>query len=126
MEIRAALGEVRRAIDILLAELALVRTDPPSQDELDKARARAVGGFQLGLETSGALLSALVNLNVYGLAEDSVDTYRSRIRETTVEDTRRLAERLIHPERAAIILVGPAEALTPQLKDLGPIEVVQP
>jgi hypothetical protein len=38
----------------------------------------------------------------------------------------RLALELLHPDRAAIVLVGPAEALTPQLKDLGPIEVVQP
>ncbi|MGE4607693.1 MAG: pitrilysin family protein [Myxococcota bacterium] len=119
-------AEVRRAVDIILSELERIRSDPPSQQELDKARARAVGGFQLGLETSNALLAALVNLDVYGLPEDSIDTYRSRLRATTIEDTERLANQLIHPERAAIVLVGPAEALVPQLEGLGPIEVIIP
>ena len=117
-------AEVRRVIDIILSELELARTDPPSQQELDSARARAVGGFQLGLETSNALLAALVNLDIYGLPENSIDTYRSRVRATTIEDTARLANQLIHPERAAIVLVGPADALVTQLVGLGPVEVI--
>ncbi len=119
-------AEVRRVIDIILSELELVRTSPPSQQELDNARALAVGGFQLGLETSHALLAALVNLNVYSLPENSIDTYRSRIRATTTEDTRRLAQQLIHPERAGIVLVGPAEVLVAQLEGLGPVTVITP
>jgi len=41
-------------------------------------------------------------------------------------DVARLALELLHPERAAIVLVGPADALAPQLQDLGPIEIVRP
>lgn len=119
-------AEVRRVIDIIVSELELARTDPPSQQELDKARALAVGGFQLGLETSAALLGALVNLDVYGLPEDSIDTYRSRVRATTTEDTAALAIELLHPERAAIVLVGPADALVGQLENLGPVAVITP
>jgi len=119
-------AEVRRAIDMVLSELERARTDPPTQPELDAARARAVGGFQLGLETPDALLGALVDLDIYGLPEDSVDTYRSRIRATTVDDLARLATALIHPHRAAIVLVGPASEITGQLEGLGPIEVVVP
>ncbi len=119
-------AEVRRVIDIVLSELERTRTDPPSQPELDKARAIAVGAFQLGLETSSALLAALVNLDVYGLPEDSIDTYRSRIRATTTEDTARLADKLIHPGRTAIVLVGPADALVGQMEGLGPVEVITP
>ncbi len=33
---------------------------------------------------------------------------------------------LIHPDRAAIVVLGPAAVLVPQLEDLGPVEVVQP
>jgi len=29
-------------------------------------------------------------------------------------------------DRAAIVVVGPADVLAPQLEDLGPIEIVQP
>ncbi len=119
-------AEVRRVIDLLLAELARARREPPTGLELEEVRALEVGQFALRIETSDAVLDSLVNLNIHGLPEDSLDTYRSRIRAVTAADVERLALRLLHPDRAAIVLVGPAEALTPQLKDLGPIEVVHP
>jgi zinc protease len=119
-------AEVRRVIDLLLIELERARREPPAGLELEEVRALAVGQFALGIETSDAVLGSLVNLNIYGLPEDSLDTYRSRIRSVTAADVERLASTLLHPDRAAIVLVGPAEALTPQLEDLGPIEIVQP
>jgi zinc protease len=119
-------AEVRRVIDLLLAELVRARSEPPMGSELEEMRALAVGQFALGIETSDAVLDSLVNLDIYDLPDDSLDTYRSRIRAVTAADVERLALELLHPDRAAIVLVGPAEALTPQLSDLGPIEVVQP
>jgi zinc protease len=118
--------EVRRVLDLTLEEIARMRKDPPHEDELKRARALAVGQFSLGLETSEAVLGALVNLDVYGLPQDSLDTYRGRVRAVTTRDTARMAREHLHPERAAIVLVGPAETLRPQVEDLGPVEVVQP
>jgi zinc protease len=118
--------EVRRALDLVLAELQRAKSDPPSEEELRDARALMVGRFSLGLETSAAVVEALVDLDVYGLPEDSLDTYRSRIRAVRVEDTARMARTLLHPERAAIVLVGPAEDLVPQVEDMGLVEVVTP
>jgi zinc protease len=119
--------EVRRALDMTLAELERMRGDgPPTEEELRNAKALAVGRFSLGLETSSAVMSSLVDLDVHGLPEDSLDTYRGRVRALTTEDTARLARELLHPDRAAIILVGPAEALVPQVESLGPVEVVKP
>jgi zinc protease len=120
-------SEVRRALDMVLAELERARTsEPPTEDELRDAKALAVGRFALGLETSSAVLGSLVDLEVYGLPEDSLDTYRGRVRALTTEDTARLARELLHPDRAAIVLVGPAEAIVPQVEDLGAVEVVKP
>jgi len=113
-------------IDLLLTELERARREPPAGLELEEIRALQVGQFALGIETSDAVLASLVNLDVYGLPEDSLDTYRSKVRSVTAADIARLAVELLHPDRAAIVLVGPADALVPQLQDLGPIEIVQP
>ena len=75
---------------------------------------------------SVAPLRKAKDLDVHGLPEDSLDTFRGRVRALTVEDTARAARDLVHPERAAILVVGPAEAILPQLEDLGPVEVIQP
>jgi zinc protease len=118
--------EVRRAIDLLLSELERAREQPPDEAELAPARTLAVGEFSLGLETSEAVMASLVELDVYGLPEDGLDTYRGRVRAVSESEISALAERLLHPERNVIVLVGPAQALTPQLEGLGPVEVVQP
>jgi zinc protease len=118
--------EARRTLDLALAEIERFRREPPEEPELQAARALAVGEFSLGLETSDAVVAALVDLDVHGLPEDSLDTYRARVRGTRPEQVAELAERLLHPERAAIVVVGPADALRPQLEGLGAIEVVAP
>jgi len=119
-------AEVRTVVDLLLAELERMRSEPPTESELTQARTLATGSFSLGLETSDAVIGGLVELDVYGLPEDSLDTYRARVRAVTVEDTAREARRRLHPDRAAIVLVGPAAQLQPQLAGLGPVEVVKP
>jgi zinc protease len=119
-------AEVRTVVDLLLAELERMRTEPPTESELTQARTLATGSFSLGLETSDAVIGGLVGLDVYGLPEDSLDTYRTRVRALTVADTAREAQRRLHPERVAIVLVGPAAQLQPQLAGLGPVEVVTP
>jgi predicted Zn-dependent peptidase len=119
-------SEARRVTDLVLAELERGREEPPSEEELREARALTVGRFSLGLETSAAVMAALVELDIYGLPEDALDTFRGRVRAATQAAVAKTAHELLHPERAAIILVGPAERLVHQFEDLGSVEVVQP
>jgi zinc protease len=118
--------ETRKVVDLILGELERARTNPPGEDDLAWARTLAIGNFAMGLETSAAVLQSLVDLDIYGLPEDSLDTFRSRVRAVTPEDVARVAREYVHPERAAIIVVGPAKELAPQLEGLGPIEVITP
>ena len=112
---------------MLLDELEAIRSRRiQSDEELAKAKSYTVGQFGLSLETSAAVLGSLVSLDVYGLPADSLDTYRSRISAVTSAQTRRVADELLHPDRAAIVLLGPAEILAPQFEDLGPVEIVTP
>jgi zinc protease len=119
--------KVRRVIELALEEMEAIRDGRPiTQDELDKFVSYNVGRFGLSLETSDAVLSSIVDLDVHSLPEDSLDTYRSRLREVTLEDVSSAAELRLHPSRAAIIVLGPAEVLVPALEDLGQVEVWQP
>jgi zinc protease len=118
--------KTRETLDMLLSELERARSEPPGESELGWARTLSIGGFAMGLETSTAVVQSLVDLEIYGLPEDSLDTYRGRVRAVTVDDVARAAEAHLHPERAAIVLVGPAAKLLPQLEGLGPIETITP
>ncbi|MCA9512203.1 MAG: insulinase family protein, partial [Myxococcales bacterium] len=116
----------RAALDRVLAELERIATEPPDAAEVAGARTLRVGRFGLGLETSSSVVEALVDLDVHGLPEDGLDTFRGRVRRVDVEEVARMARELVHPERAAIVVLGPASALVPQLEGLGHVEVVAP
>jgi len=117
--------ELRPALDLLLSEVEAIRSNrPPTEQEVRDAKAFSIGRFALGLETSSAVLNSLVNLDVYGLPEDSLDTYRRRVNAVTADEVMQLARKLLHPARAAIVIVGSAEAILPQLEGLGAVDVV--
>ncbi len=118
--------EGRRVIDLVLAQLEKMKVDPPTADELADAKSQTVGGFALGLETSEAIVAALVALDVQGLPDDALNTYRASIRAVTTGDTATAARERLHPDRAGIVLVGPASVLVPELESLGPVETVKP
>jgi zinc protease len=109
-----------------LAELERIRSEPPDAAELGRVQSQRAGSFALALETSTAVTRALVDLEVYGLPQDSLDTYRARVRAVTPAETAAVAHELIHPDLTSIVVVGPAEAIRPQLEALGTVEVAQP
>ena len=119
-------AEAGRVVELVLAEMERMRTNPPSAEDLRLVKSFSAGRFVLGLETPTAIAGALVDLDVYELPPDSLDTYRTRLRAVTQEDVAAAALRLLHPERAAIVAVGPAAALRPQLERFGAVEVVAP
>lgn len=119
-------AESGRVVALLLAEMEGMRSDPPGEADLRKAKSYSAGRFALGLETSAAIAGALVDFDVYGLPPDSLDTYRTRLAAVGQRDLVTAATRLLHPERVAIVAVGPAAALRAQLEQFGPIEVVEP
>ena len=102
-----------------------MREQPLSEEELRRVKGLSTSAFVLGLESAGAVTGALLDLAVYGLPDDSLDTYRGRVAAVNVAETTEASARL-HPDRAAIVVVGPAALLEPQLEGLGPIEVVSP
>jgi zinc protease len=119
--------ETRRAVDILLAEMEAIRsTRPVDAEALAKSKSYNVGQFGLGLETSSAVMQSLVNLSIFDLPDDALDTYRARVQAVTAAEVAGLATALLHPDRAAIVLLGPAEALAPQFEGMGEIEIVAP
>ena len=119
--------KVRRVLDLILTEMNAIRDDRPvDEEELRKFVGYNVGRFGLSLETSDAVIKSLVDLEIHGLPEDALDNYRARVRDVSLENISEAAKKRLHPDRAAIILLGPAEALVPALEDLGEIEVRQP
>lgn len=101
----------------------IVREAPP-QSELEEARAFLIDSFPLSIETPADLADRLVELRLYGLPDTYWDSYRSRIAQVTPAQSLEAARRYIHPEHAAVVIVGSASAFEEAARRFGPVRVV--
>ncbi|HLY13634.1 MAG TPA: pitrilysin family protein [Candidatus Limnocylindrales bacterium] len=111
----------------LLAELDRIRQAPVSAAELAAARDFLVGVFPLRFETPGPVVGALGGIVVHDLPDDELTTYRARIEAVSAADVQAVAEGRIHPDQAAIVMVGDAQRIVADLEAaaIGPVEVIR-
>ena len=107
-------------------ELERIRTEPVTDAELRAARDFLIGVFPLRFETPGPVAGSLAGLFVHDLPDDELARYRGAIEAVTAEDVQRVAHDHIHPDRAAIVLVGDHDQFGAALEAeaLGPIELI--
>ena len=113
------------ALQDILVELEAMRDGPPTRDELHAARDYLVGVFPLRFETPPAVVGAIAGLLIHGLPMDELDRYRPAIEAVTDADVEAVARDHIQPSEAAVVLVGDADAILPELEGaaIGPISV---
>lgn len=105
----------------ILFELNRIREEEVTERELDEARSYIAGVFPYTLQTIGDLTKRLETLSLYELPDDYFDRYLAEVRSVTRPEILDAARRFLHPERCAIVAVGPADELARQLEGLGPI-----
>lgn len=98
-------------------ELNRIRDEKVSEEELQDAKNFLAGVFPIRAETQEGLTGLIVAQKVYNLPEDYLQTYRDNVNAVTVEDVQRVAEKYIHPDKIAIVIVGDGEEILAQAKD---------
>jgi zinc protease len=97
-------------------ELNRIRNEPVSEKEIADAKSYLTGVFPLRLETQEGLIDQLVQIKMFGLAEDYLEIYRGRIQAVTVAELQEVAQKYVRPDLAAIVIVGDAAQLADQIQ----------
>lgn len=117
-----ASSEVRSAVtgDALsefFYELNRIREEKITEEELQDAKNFLTGVFPIRAETLEGLTNLIVSQKLYDLPEDYLQTYRDKVNAISVEDVQNAAQKYVHPDKIAIVIVGDAEEILPQVKD---------
>jgi zinc protease len=96
-----------RAIDAIRAEIARIREELVSPEELADAKAYLTGSFVFDYETAEQIAERLIDLHRLSLPFDYPARFADRVNAVTREDIRRVAAEHLHPERSALVIVGP-------------------
>jgi zinc protease len=98
--------KVAETLGIIHGELARLRDDGVSEQELADAKTYLSGSLALSLDSSGAIASLMQTLQLDGLPRDHLDRRPALIGAVKREDVRRVARRVLREEAMTTVVVG--------------------
>ena len=116
------------AIVEILKECEMIRAaDAVGAEELSRAKASLTRGYVKHFETAGQLARAAAQIVSFDLDEDEFDQFVPRIEAVGEPDIVATAREFLHPDDAAIVVVGDADQCGKELESLNrPIGVYEP
>ena len=100
-------ANVDKAINSILHEIELMKSDGITEEELSDAQNLIVGNFALALETNRGLAAVLLTAELYGLGLDYLERHESIYRNITRAQVNAVAEKYLHPDLCSIAIAGP-------------------
>jgi zinc protease len=112
-------------------EIAGLNTRPFTEVELDRAKDDILNSFLFRYDTPSKVLDERERLEFYGYPADYLETYRDAVEKVTLADLAAAAQKYIHPEKMAVLVVGNGPEIKPGLDTLGqgavkPIDITIP
>src|SRR5439155_8852035 len=97
-------------------ELNRIRIEQVSEKEITDAKSYLTGVFPIRLETQEGLIDQFVQIKMFGLPDDYLQTYRDRVQAVTIDEIQDVASRYIKPDEAAIVIVGDGRQIVEQVE----------
>lgn len=110
------------AVVELLGELRRIRNEPVTEDEINAAKAYISGSFGRSLENPATIANFAINTAKYNLPDDYYANYVRNVEAVTREEVQAVANKLINPDHAYILLVGKGSEIAPKLERFGDVK----
>jgi len=114
-------GSTARGIDALLEELAGLEKNPPTAEELKKAKEAILNSFVFRFDSKRKVVRERMAYAFYNYPADFLERYRTGIETVTQADVARVARQYIHKDRLAILVVGKAADFDRPLSSFGSV-----
>lgn len=118
------LDKMGEAVDALREELAGIISNPPSPDELARAKESILNSFVFNYDSSSKILRQQMLYAYYGLPANFLETYRANIEKVTTADVARVAKAYIRPDQLSLLVVGDASKFDRPLSTFGQVTTV--
>lgn len=109
----------------VIEEIERLKTEPPSEEELENSRSYLLGSFVRNRETPQQSASDLWLIESQQLGSDYLSRLLDGIAEAQNEDCVKLVEQTVNEDKLVIVVVGEAEKLREDLEQIAPVTVVE-
>ena len=114
-------GSTAAAIEALYEEIDGLKTRPPTEEELKRAKDSILNSFVFEFDSKGKVLQERMNYEFYGYPADFLERYRAGIEKVTLEDVQRVGQKYVHKDQLAVLVVGKAADFDKPLSTFGPV-----
>ncbi|MEM9395238.1 MAG: pitrilysin family protein [Pseudomonadota bacterium] len=104
-------SRIAEAIEVIRTQWADVAENGVTAEELEAAKVYLTGAYPLRFDGNGRIASIMVGMQMDDLGLDYIPTRNDKVRAVTVEDLKRVANRLLRPEDLHFVVVGQPEGL---------------
>jgi zinc protease len=101
-------ANVDRTIAAIDAEVGQLGLNGPTEREVQETRQFLIGSIPRMLETNQSIATFLQTSEFFGLGLDHDRKLPGLLEAITIDDVRKAARAVLHPERAAVAVAGPA------------------
>ena len=109
------------AIDAFKQELDALKTSPVTPEELSKAKQAILNSFVFRFDSKEKVLRERMADEFYAYPADFLERYRAGVEKVTEEDVARVAQKYVHKDRLAILVVGKASDFDRPLSGFGAV-----
>jgi hypothetical protein len=111
--------ETVATVKLMLAEIAKMQKDGPTEAEVRDAIANLAGSYAVRYESADDIAGALLAAEMHGYGEEYLENYAVRIGKVDVAAAKDAAKEILDPSHFVIVMVGDASAIEPQLQKEG-------
>lgn len=113
--VATANARIAESLALIREQWALVARDGITAEELEDAKRYLTGSFYTRLNSTRRIARILVAIQLEDMGPDYLATRNKKIEAVTMEDVRRVAKRLFHPDELTISIVGKPKGVTQRL-----------
>jgi len=112
------------ALRALREELERLVKSPPTDAEIKRAQDSILNSFVFNFDSKEKVLEERMAYEFYGYPADFLERYRAGIEKTTREEVERVANKYVHPDRMAVLVVGKSAEFDKPLSSFGPVSTI--
>jgi zinc protease len=109
-------------IQALAAEIDDLHKNPATPEELKRAKDNILNSFVFQFDTPEKVLHEKMAYEFYHYPLDFLERYRAEVEKVNVADVTRVANKYVHKERMAVLVVGNDAEFGKPLSTLGPVK----
>jgi zinc protease len=104
-----------KGIEALISEARNMVLQPPTKEEVDKAKTSILNSFVFSVDSRSKVLGKFLTYEYYGYSWTWLREFREGIERATTDQVRAAAQKHLRPEDFSILIVGPREGTKPAL-----------